>query len=391
MKKFQWQLNIFLYCSCSGSCVKTPILLVAVAIALVLLSGCESSMLPGKLIPGAFGSSITLSFIINDTGRPLDGSVLLGGRLLGNTTNGTLVLDREILAPGALTFSRTDHAGNSYEFYFSLDASDLVTRRINFRISQADYEEAIFDASSLDTKRIEGEIFRLANEERAKAGIKPLRLDGRVERVAEAYSKVLSIEGFHHTDAGGKDVKDRFNDAGIIFLVAGENLFSSSSVTAKTGLAKEAVDGWLKSPGHRATLLDRDGIYSDAGVGVYCAKKDCFVVMNFAALLQEQKTSLERGWVTFHYLNNPGYGFAPGAIPVRFELSASAPVNVYIVPSYASYRDFTNGREITKLQEFKGTTRVNTLVEAEPGTGAIIEAESGGSDVSFSVDFKGGS
>ncbi len=369
--------------------MKTPILLAAVAAAVLLLAGCESQILQGKSIRSIIdGSSITLDFLINETGRPLDGSVLLGKQLLGTTENGTITLDRKGLAPGILTLAGRDkESGSDFEFRFAFDSDDISIGRISFQVTEKGYEDEIFDASKLDAGRVETEIFNLANEERAKASINSLRRDGRVAGVARAYSEVLSDEGFHHTDTEGKDVKDRLNEAGIVFLVAAENLFSSSSMTAQTNLAREAIDGWLKSPGHRATLLDRDGIYSDAGVGVYCTRKDCFVVMNFAALRQEQKASLNKGWVTFHYLNNPGYNFAAGTVPVKLELSATSPVNAYIVPSYASYKDFTDGKDIATLREFKGTLNIDATIDAVTGTGIIIEAASGDSDVGFSIDY----
>ena len=374
--------------------VIAAIVVLLAAFAVLFLTGCQKIGLQGKDVNDVskLGTllgrdSTRLVFLINETGEMLDGSVLINEQYLGNTTNGAIVLKKKALALGALALSGKDTSGNDFKFSFAISASDSGFDSITFQVPLKEYKKAVFDATKLDTGKVEQEIFALANEERAKLGIGPLRWNEKVADVARSYSKALPEEGFHHTDAKGRDVKKRLADSGIIFIAANENLFLSGSMTEETDLARSTVDGWLGSPGHRATLLDRDKLYSDAGVGVHCERKECYVVMNFAALRQEQKLALKKGWVTFHYLHNPGYNFASETVTVDFELSTTDQVNVYVVPSYDGYEEFVNGEMRSVLSEFKNVNYVNERFRAARGTGVIIEAKTSDSAGQFSLDF----
>ncbi|MBI2143876.1 hypothetical protein HYU17_01840 [Candidatus Woesearchaeota archaeon] len=370
------------------------LLFAAIAAMAVIVSGCDI----GKLDSESIGlgrvlgeSHVTLAFSINETGEVVDGKVFLNGQALGNTSNGTVTIAKKALVPGTLIFLGNDKtSGSSFEFRFEFLSYDVGFDMINLEIPLKEYKTAVFDASSLDAEKIEQKIFGLANEERKKAGIKALRWNERIAEVARSYAEALPIEGFHHTDSAGNDVKKRLSSRGVIFVVANENLFFSSSITEETDLSRAAVDGWLGSPGHRATLLDRDGLYSDAGVGMHCERKECYVVMNFAATRQEQKLSLNKGWVTFQYLHNPAYNFAQDAITVDFELSSTSPVNVYVVQDYSAYKDFVeNSRNEPSgyLSRFEGTVFINERFNAGRGSGVIIESPTGDSNIQFLLEF----
>ena len=63
--------------------------------------------------------------------------------------------------------------------------------------------------------------------------------------------------------ADGTTVSDRLRAAGKTFIAIGENLASS---TATREPVEAAMDGWMKSPGHRENILRPD--FTDTGVGV---------------------------------------------------------------------------------------------------------------------------
>lgn len=351
----------------------------------VFFAGCVGGERLGSVIGR---DKVELSFFINETGRPLDGDVFLDGRLIGNSVNGTAVINKAEMAAGELVLAGNDtESGADFRFRFELSAADKGFDRIRLQVPLKDYSSEVFDASRINVSVAEKEIFRLANEERAKVGIGPLRWNERIAEVARAYGKALPAEGFHHKDTAGRDVKERLSEYGIVFIVASENLYFTGSIGKSTDIARSAIDGWLGSPGHRATLLDRDGLYSDAGVGVHCERRECYVVMNFAGLRQEQAISLNKGWVTFHYLNNPGYNFAPEAVPVKLELSSSNPVNVYVVSDRGKYEELASGNTPDTLMEFRGVTSVDQMLMAESGEGIIIESPDSSSEVRFSIDF----
>lgn len=356
----------------------------------VFVSGCAIGIGGEKLGKLVNGNSVELHFFINETGQPLDGLVYLDGTLLGEARDGLVVVNKTDIGPGQLLIQGSDaESGSDFKFKFTLESSDSRFNSIRFEVPVEDYEREIFDASAVGSETVELEIFRLANLERAQRNVKPLRWNDGIAEVARAYSAALPEEGFHHTDTTGRGVKQRLSDAGIIFTVANENLYFSGTLREDTDLATAAVEGWLGSPGHRATLLDRDGLYSDAGVGVHCERRECYAVMNFAAVKQDQKASLKKGWVTFQYLHNPDYDFPFDEVPVRLDLSSSEPVNVYVVPSRNEYEEFIGGGKPGSLEEFEGVVSVSERFLASRGQGLIIESPEGAAEIEFSLDFAG--
>lgn len=112
------------------------------------------------------------------------------------------------------------------------------------------------------------DLFKRANEERAKRGLKTLEWDDRLREVGYKHSQDMLARGyFSHVSPGGADGRqdpfDRMADAGITYGVAGENLaFAPTSDIAHTGL--------MNSPGHKANILKDD--FRSLGIG--CADGD---------------------------------------------------------------------------------------------------------------------
>ena len=64
---------------------------------------------------------------------------------------------------------------------------------------------------------------------------------------------------FSHFSPEGNDVASRLNEAGVDYLVVGENLAYAPSVNL-------AHQGLMNSPGHRANILSAD--FGKVGIGV---------------------------------------------------------------------------------------------------------------------------
>lgn len=106
----------------------------------------------------------------------------------------------------------------------------------------------------------ENQMIELVNKERVSKGIKALILDERLRAIARGYSADMLRRGyFSHYSPEGKTVADRSLDAGIDFLVVGENLAYAPSV-------ESAFKGLMNSAGHRANILSTD--YNKVGIGV---------------------------------------------------------------------------------------------------------------------------
>lgn len=100
----------------------------------------------------------------------------------------------------------------------------------------------------------------MVNKERVGRGIRALTFDSRLRDVARSHSEDMVKRGyFSHYSPEGKTVADRVENAGIDFLVVGENLAYAPTVEL-------AQQGLINSPGHRANILSTD--YGRIGIGV---------------------------------------------------------------------------------------------------------------------------
>ena len=109
-------------------------------------------------------------------------------------------------------------------------------------------------------ERAESRMLELVNAERRAAGLGPLQLDPTIREVARAYSAEMFRNGFFsHVDREGATPFDRMRRGGVRFSAAGENLALAPTVDV-------AHDGLMKSPGHRANILNAR--FRRIGIGV---------------------------------------------------------------------------------------------------------------------------
>jgi uncharacterized protein YkwD len=107
------------------------------------------------------------------------------------------------------------------------------------------------------------EVVTRTNAERARHGLRPLTVEARLARAAQAHSVDMVRRAFFaHENPDGKQVWDRAVAAGYPYRKVAEN------IAAGQRTPEEVVLGWLNSPGHRANILD--GELTQIGVG--CAE-----------------------------------------------------------------------------------------------------------------------
>lgn len=107
---------------------------------------------------------------------------------------------------------------------------------------------------------LEMKMLEMVNDERIKEGLKPLKADPEMTRVARMHSQDMFVRGyFAHVNPDGKDPFDRMKAANVRFLAAGENLALAQTLEiAHTNL--------MNSPGHRANILNP--AFGRLGIGV---------------------------------------------------------------------------------------------------------------------------
>lgn len=106
----------------------------------------------------------------------------------------------------------------------------------------------------------EQQMLKLVNIERAKVGLSALVWDEEAAIVARAHSIDMFKRGyFSHENPDGLSPFDRMEKAKLSYTAAGENLAYAASVDL-------AHAGLMRSPGHRANILEKD--FGRIGIGV---------------------------------------------------------------------------------------------------------------------------
>ncbi|WP_391209239.1 CAP domain-containing protein [Psychrobacillus sp. L4] len=105
------------------------------------------------------------------------------------------------------------------------------------------------------------EVVDLTNKERAKEGLKALQIDVKLTQSAQAKSQDMKNKNyFDHTSPTYGSPFDQMKSLGITYKSAGENIAMGQRSAA------EVVDAWMKSPGHRANIMNP--AFTHIGVGL---------------------------------------------------------------------------------------------------------------------------
>lgn len=135
--------------------------------------------------------------------------------------------------------------------------------------------------------RAESEILRLVNEERLAHGLAPVIGHRGLDLLSRAHSEDMGTRGYYdHVDPDGVTPNQRITDAlcdRYYLLSSAENIAyrerSGGSLSpADEQLAREFMQGWMNSPGHRANILHPDSThmgvgFSRSGNRVYATQK----------------------------------------------------------------------------------------------------------------------
>lgn len=124
----------------------------------------------------------------------------------------------------------------------------------------------------------EQEVLSLINQARVEAGLSPLVLNKRLTVAATLKAEDMAEGGyFSHNSPDGKEPWFWFNEVGYKFQSAGENL------AVRFWSSDKVVKAWLKSPTHRANIVDANYLETGIGVGrgIYKGQEVYFIVQLF--------------------------------------------------------------------------------------------------------------
>lgn len=108
----------------------------------------------------------------------------------------------------------------------------------------------------------------LINAERGRRNLRPLSNNSRLSRAADRHAAdMVDNRYFAHDSRNGRSFSDRIRATGYLSRVGswviGENLAWGSGTQ---GSAEAIVAAWMKSPAHRANILN--GRYREIGIGM---------------------------------------------------------------------------------------------------------------------------
>jgi uncharacterized protein YkwD len=125
--------------------------------------------------------------------------------------------------------------------------------------STADYET-----------QVEHAIHNRVNQIRTDHGLSPLAYNGDLADVAAYHSDDMAErEYLSHTSPEGETMSDRYERFGITCQGWGENvLFNHAANDTPAAAARQCVDQWMDSPGHRQNILSENWTAQGLGVAV---------------------------------------------------------------------------------------------------------------------------
>jgi len=146
--------------------------------------------------------------------------------------------------------------------------------------------------------RMEWQMLIYLNRDRKDFGLPALFMQEDIRDVARKHSKDMARqEYFAHENIKGLSPADRFKVSRVTDSVSGENLAKIGGYEAPV---REAEEGLMRSPGHRANILNKT--YNCVGIAIHQSKdKVYYFTQNFAKrVLKFTKkiykiVSLERG------------------------------------------------------------------------------------------------
>ncbi|HYY70012.1 MAG TPA: CAP domain-containing protein [Terriglobales bacterium] len=133
---------------------------------------------------------------------------------------------------------------------------------------------AFTQEAASETAAAEQELFRMINRDRTQAGVPELQWNEWLAQAARKHAAEMARRGqLSHQFPGEPAMRDRIAATGLRFNASAENVAFAPD-------AAQINDEWMRSPGHRANILDPK--YNAIGVAVVRSGEELYVVADFA-------------------------------------------------------------------------------------------------------------
>ncbi|MBU2496453.1 MAG: CAP domain-containing protein [Nanoarchaeota archaeon] len=220
---------------------------------------------------------------------------------------------------------------------------------------------------------LERQVFNEMNKARTENSLEELQWQEQIANTAFLHSYEMATYNYiNHTNRQGLLSDARLANNHIFFLCASENIYYVESRNPTKDLAKEAVKGWLNSPGHRRNLLD--GNITKAGVGIYCKDKECYVTANHICTNQIIIQELQKDYVYFFnlYPTNSTFDFAT---IINYNIAATKEIDIYIVPDQEQYEKYVRRKSFLFTEKYTNIKEIQDSTAIEEEYGIMIIAK----------------
>ncbi|MFG2872506.1 CAP domain-containing protein [Streptomyces sp. NPDC048338] len=120
------------------------------------------------------------------------------------------------------------------------------------------------------------QVIALVNEEREKAGCRPLRAEQRLRSSAQAHADDMAARDYYeHQSPEGRNAGDRISRTGYAWSAWGENIHRGPKSAVRV------MEDWMDSDTHRHNILNCS--FREIGVGVALTANGPWWVQNFGA------------------------------------------------------------------------------------------------------------
>ena len=123
-----------------------------------------------------------------------------------------------------------------------------------------------------NTDSFDRQILDLVNQERAKVGVDPLKINEQLDQAADLHSQdQANMDRLTHRGSDGSFGGDRVKESGYLFSFTAENIAPVALDAGTVMYGGEGFDGitlepgWMGSEDHRDNILDPN--FEDLGVG----------------------------------------------------------------------------------------------------------------------------
>lgn len=144
--------------------------------------------------------------------------------------------------------------------YFGLIRNDFV-KRYNGKIPD---KNIINNKNDNTLEKQEQQLLSLINQQRKKEGVKPLKLDESLMKIARLKAEDMASNNyFSHTSSKYGSPFDMLEDYKIKYKTAGENIAGSADV-------EKTLKAWMKTDAHKKNILNKN--YNYTGIGIAISK-----------------------------------------------------------------------------------------------------------------------